>query len=206
LILRLCDVDAYVKGQTNCPDNDPEAADIWSFNDAYAQLLIVNNIEDAEMVHVGECDSAHEMWANLEAVHEPRGYQTFIAHMRNLLHTTYELEDSEGENISDHLGKLKQYWEQISLFGDDYFEITDILFKVIIISSLPPSWDTFTESYVGLGGRAGVNDPKPHMTSQQLIGVIKKEYVQRQLTKRRSAMKRECQSNNKDQNYKKRRW
>jgi hypothetical protein len=40
------------------------------------------------------------------------------------------------------------------------FKISDVLFKIIISSSLPLSWDTFTEPYVG--GRKGVIETDPN--------------------------------------------
>jgi hypothetical protein len=57
LMLKLCGVDSYIQGTVNEPnsDNDPEGAGNWAFNDTYAKLLITNNIEVAQMVHVGQC-------------------------------------------------------------------------------------------------------------------------------------------------------
>jgi hypothetical protein len=53
---------------------------------------------------------------------------------------------------------------------DNNFKISDPLFKVIILSLLPLSWDTSTESYIG--GQKGVikTDPKKLMKSQEFIG------------------------------------
>ena len=61
------------------------------------------------------------------------------------------------------------------------FLITDHFFKVILISSLPPLWDTFTDPYSG--GRKGVieTDPKKLMSLQELISILKEEYLQRQV-------------------------
>ena len=113
----------------------------------------------------------------LDAVHESKGHQTIVSIIRNLFHTKAD----ENSNINDHLNQLKQYWERINQIDDDDFKISDVLFKVIISSSLPLSWDTFTESYVG--GRKGVTetDPKKLMGSQQFIGILKEEYLQRQI-------------------------
>ena len=64
---------------------------------------------------------------------------------------------------------------------EENFKISDVLFKIIISSSLPLSWDLFTESYVG--GQKGVieTNQKKLMGSQQFIGILKEEYIQRQL-------------------------
>jgi len=71
---------------------------------------------------------------------------------------------------------------------DNDFKISDVLFKIIISSSLPLSWDTFTESYVG--GRKGITetDPKKLMGSQQFIGILKEEYLQRRLQAEKGEM------------------
>ncbi|KAF8238110.1 hypothetical protein L208DRAFT_1243950 [Tricholoma matsutake] len=74
---------------------------------------------------------------NLEAIHELKGHQMIISYIRNLFHTMAD----DRENISKHLNQLKQYWEQINTMGNKDFRISDVLFKVIISLSLPPSWD-----------------------------------------------------------------
>jgi hypothetical protein len=129
------------------------------------------------MVHVGQCDTAKGMWDNLEAVHESKGHQTIVSIIRNLFHTKAD----ETSDINEHLNQLKIYWERINQMNEENFKISDVLFKIIISSSLPLSWDSFTESYVG--GRKGVieTDPKKLMGSQQFIGILKEEYTQREL-------------------------
>ena len=127
------------------------------------------------MVYVGQCETAFAIWQSLEAIHEATGHQTIITVIRNLFHTVAD----ESVNISDHLNILKTNWEHINQVGDDDFKISDLLFKIIISSSLPMVWDAFTEPYVR--GRKGVTDrdPKKMMTSQQFIGILKDEYQHR---------------------------
>ena len=173
-ILRLCGVEGYAEGTIKRPDSAPDA-DNWDYNDNYAQILIVNNVAQTEMIHVGQSVTAHAVWSNLEAVHESKGHQTITAIIRNLFRTTAE----EDANISEHLNTLKTYWERINLIDDEDFRIPDVLFKGIISSSLPLSWDAFTEPYVG--GQKGIEDkdPKKLMKSQQFIGILKEEYTRR---------------------------
>jgi transposase InsO family protein len=175
-VLRLCSIEPYVAGKVKVPI-DAKGAENWEFNDIYAQTIIVNNISSTEIVHVSQCDSAKAIWDSLEAVHESKGHQTIVSVIRNLFQTKAE-EDSD---INEHLNKLKQYWERINQMNEEDFRISDVLFKIIISSSLPLSWDTFTESYVG--GRKGMTeiDPKKLMGSQQFIGILKEEYQQKQL-------------------------
>jgi len=96
--------------------------------------------------------------------------------MLNLFNTIAD----EGDNIIEHLDKLNQYWEKINLMGDGDYKISDMLFKDIIAFSLPLSWVTFEALYVG-----GVidKDPRRLITSQQMIGALKEEYLRRELLK-----------------------
>ena len=66
---------------------------------------------------------------------------------------------------------------------DNDFKISDIFFEVILLSSLPESWDTFTEPYVGVHKGVDKNDPKKTVSSQEFIGILKEEYIQEKLWK-----------------------
>ena len=166
-------MEAYAEGKIGIPE-DTKSVENWEFIDIYVQLMIIKNISSTKMVHVSQCSTAKAMWDNLEAVHKLKGHQSIISIIRNLFHTKAD----EDSNISKHLNQLKKYWERINQMDDDDFKISDVLFKVIISSSLPLSWDTFTESYIG--GRKGMTeiDPKKLMGSQQFIGILKEEYLQ----------------------------
>lgn len=170
--LYLCGIDDYVSGTIAHPD-DPVQRTNWDYNDKYAQFVIQNNITNPEMLYVGQCKTADEMWMNLEAVHEAKGHQTIIAVIRNMFHTSAD----ENANISDHLNMLKGYWEHVNMMDDEDFRISDRFFKVIISSSLPANWDVFTDAYVGSRKGEKDSDPKKLMTSQQFIGILKEKYL-----------------------------
>ena len=175
-VLHLCGVEEYAKGRISCPNDIKNTAN-WEFNDNYAQAVILNTITSTEMVHVGQCRTAQAVWENLEAIHELKGHQTIVSIIQNLFHKKAK----EGSNINEHLGKLMEYWERINQINEEDFKISDTLFKIIISSSLPLSWDSFTESYVGSRKSMIQTDPKKMMGSQQFIGILKEEYIQRQL-------------------------
>jgi len=86
----------------------------------------------------------------------------------------------EGANILKHLEMVKDVWSHINLLGDDLgdkdFRVSDFFFKAIIASSLPPSWDNFTETYIGGNIKLFRLDPKKMMGSQEFIGLIISEY------------------------------
>jgi len=71
----------------------------------------------------------------------------------------------------------------LNVLDNEDFRITDIQFKTIIASSLPPSWDAFTEPYVGRRQGTIETDPKKLTSSQEFIRIIKEEYGRRKARK-----------------------
>ena len=62
------------------------------------------------------------------------------------------------------------------MVDDSSFKIPEAQFKIAIVSSLPPSWDSFTQPYISIYKGDHI-DPKIQATSQELIGILKEEYV-----------------------------
>ena len=110
-------------------------------------------------------------------IHESKGHQTIVSIIRNL----FNAKADDELDMNKHLTKLKQYWERINMLDKEEFKISEVLFKIIISSSLLVSWDTFTELYVGGGKGVTETGPKKLMGSQQFIGILMEEYLQRQL-------------------------
>ena len=127
------------------------------------------------MVHVTRLDTAHEIWKSLITIHETKDYQIAITIQRALFRKCA----SEGDDVIEHLTELKKLWERLNVLEDANFRITDIQFKTIIASSLPPSWDIFTEPYVGRQVSVAEHDPKKLTSSQEFIRILKEEYVKR---------------------------
>ena len=87
------------------------------------------------MVHVTHLNTAHEIWKSLKAIHETKDYQIAITIQCALFRKCA----MDGDDIMEHLTQLKKQWECLNVLEDDNFHITDIQFKTIIASSLPPS-------------------------------------------------------------------
>lgn len=177
--LRLCGVEGYAEGKMKRPEN-PQDADNWDYKDNYAQLLILNNISSTDVVHVGPCATANAMWVSLEAEHDPEssGHQTLPAVGRSLFRTVA----GEGANISEHLYKLKIYWERFTSMSGNLGREPDTAFKIIIAISLPPSWYTFIEPYLPFNIGVGGTDPRKRIRSQEFIGILNEEYLRRKRT------------------------
>jgi hypothetical protein len=63
------------------------------------------------------------------------------------------------------------------MLDDEDYSISDRHFKVLIATSLPLSWDVFTDQYIGRRKGKPVVDPKKRYSSQQFIDIIKEEYL-----------------------------
>ena len=175
-LLALCEVEPYICGEIQQPnkEDNPVGHDNWKRNDNYAKHLITQNVGNKPIIHIQHGSTSHVAWKNLEAIYEDKSQETAVAIIHNLWHTTAE----EDEDISEHLNTLKKYWECLNLVKDGNFKIPEVQFKIAIVSSLPPSWDNFTWPYISVR-KGDSTDPKLVATSQELIGVLKEEYVQR---------------------------
>jgi len=169
----LCNVTEYVFGDVQRPNsaNDPVGARNWDFNDSYAAMLIYKNISTVQKVHVGQDNSAYEVWRNMEVIHEITGHIMIITWIWTLFKCTAK----EGDDVLEHLSNLKTIWEHINLLSTQDFMISDMFFKIIISSSLPLSWDAFTQAYVVETRCHATRNPFKNMNSQEFIGIIKAE-------------------------------
>ena len=173
-LLALCEVEPYVHGEIQQPNRDEDQIghENWKKNDNYAKHLITQNVGDEPIIHIQHGSTSHVAWKNLEAIYEDKSQETAVAIICNLWHTTAE----EDDDISEHLTTLKKYWERLNLVDDGNFKIPEIQFKITIVSSLPPSSDNFTRPYISIR-KGDSTDPKLMATSQELIRVLKKEYI-----------------------------
>ena len=174
LLFKLFKVQDYVQGKVTCPDphDDPEGAENWGYNDTFAQLLITSNITPSERVHTNGCPMSNHMWLSLQSMHESTSHLILTTHLCTLMNTTA----AEGNNIIEHISKLKQCWDQLSLFGDTNYHVSKFLFKQIIASSLPESWDQYTDQFIAGQLDFVDTDPKKNIDNQQFIGILKQEY------------------------------
>ena len=174
LLFKLFKVQEYVLGKVSCPDpqDNPVGTENWGYNNTFAQLLIMSNIAPLERVHTNGCPMSNRMWLSLQSMHESTSHLILTTHLCTLMNTTA----AEDNNIPEHISKLKQCWDQLSLFGDTNYCISEFLFKHIITSSLLESWDQYTDQFVA-GQLDFVNmDPKKNINNQQFIGILKQKY------------------------------
>ncbi len=109
------------------------------------------------MVYVTRLNTAQEIWKSLQVIHKMKDYQIAIS----IQHALFRKCASDSDDIVEHLTQLKKQWKRLNVLEDTDFHITDIQFKMIIVSSLPNSWNNFTEPYVGRHVGVTEQDPNP---------------------------------------------
>jgi len=124
------------------PDTDPDSVENWHFNDSYIKMLIAKYIAEDKMIHTTGCQTAKDMWANLEKFYQLTSYSLIT----DILRTLSNMQARDGNNIPKHLLKLKNQWEKIQQFKDEenHMIYNNMYFKQQIAQSLPCSWDNFT--------------------------------------------------------------
>ena len=146
---------------------NPIGTENWEYNDAYAKMLITNNITLVEKIHTNGAPTANCMWMNLQTMHKSTNHLVLTGYMWNLM-----VHAPEDVNVTEHLGKLNIHWGQVQSFLVYNQKIADAVYKCIIASSLPPSWDSFTDPYVAGKFDEVSDDPKKMLDSQQFIAII----------------------------------
>ena len=158
LLTGYCDVDGYVKGNIKHPDpqTNPITAANWDHNDRYAMMILRRNVNANILVHINQCKTAYEAWQTLQAVFETRNEGVAMSYAKML----YELRAREGDNIDEHITLLKKYLDCVNSMHDENFYINDTLFKGVITSLLPQSWEAFLMPYIGMCTAYNKQDPK----------------------------------------------
>jgi len=119
------------------------------------------------MVHIAGAKSAEEMWKQLTLVKEVRGRLGILSYRRSLYRTVAD----ESTDIVVHMTMLRQLQEQLHLMGS---LVSDDEFIILLITSLPESWDQFTTAYLGANGN------NTTVTSHELVAIITEENCRRQ--------------------------
>jgi hypothetical protein len=113
LAVDICHLDEYVTGKIKCPDAtvDTDGYANWRYNDTYTQKVIRDRLSDDQKFHTSNCSTAHEMWTNLEGIHQSCGKQTKNQIMREIT----DMKAKEGDDIVEHLTQIKQLWDKMTL-------------------------------------------------------------------------------------------
>jgi DNA-binding Lrp family transcriptional regulator len=140
-----------------------EMMDKWKEGDSKARTCIELAIGDAEMIHISGTTTVQEMWNQLITVKESKGQLGVLATRRAL----YKASAEEGIKMVTHISKLRQMQEELHIMGN--LDLSDEDFVMILLTSLPESWDNYTTSLFGSSGN------KPSITSHELVAILLEE-------------------------------
>jgi hypothetical protein len=170
-VLRDLNLEKYIEktamspiaADLNNPTKDEtNEMDKWQEGDARTRTRIKLAIGDTEMIHISGASTAHEMWDQLTTVKESKGHLEVLATRRALYRATAE----EGFEMVTHISKLCQLQEELHVFGS---LVSNEDFVMILLTSLPESWDNYTMSLFGLSGN------KPNVKWHELVAVLLEE-------------------------------
>ena len=135
----------------------------WHEGDAKARTRIELAVGDTEMVHLSGADIAKEMWDQLCMVKEAKGWIGVLA----TRHALYHMEADENSfDMVEHILKLWRLQEELHLMDN---KVNDEDFVMILLTSLPESWDVYTSAYLGSSSN------KPTLRSHELITILYEE-------------------------------
>ena len=154
-VLRDLDLERYIDEKSTPPrpvkpteptSEETKAIEDWKTGDAKTRTRIELSLGDSEMIHISGAETASQMWKQLKQVKESKGKLGILATRRSL----YRAMAEEGFDMIEHISQLRKLQEELHAMGH---KVEDEDFIMILITSLPESWDSFTSAY--LGARSG---------------------------------------------------
>ncbi|KAK8694888.1 hypothetical protein V6N13_072432 [Hibiscus sabdariffa] len=119
----------------------------WELLNRKAVAMIFMYIDISLFEHVSTYTNAYELWSKLESmIHKTP------PHKAHLLRRLVKLEYNDGQSMIEHLNNFKGVVNQLSKIE---MKIDDELQALLLLSSLPESWDTLvvTLSNLALDGK-----------------------------------------------------
>ncbi len=134
--------------------------------DRKVQTQIELMLSNMQMIHITGAITAAEIWKQLKLVKEVRGKLGILSYCHCLYHTVAD----ESTDIVEHITKMQRTQEELGMLRS---QVSDEDFLILLITSLPESWDQFTTVYLGATGN------NPTVTSYEFIAIIMEENCRR---------------------------
>lgn len=158
----------YVDGSTQ--RSATNAAD-WRKNDAKALRQIRMRVAKDIVVYVQDASSAKEAWDTLAETFRPAGAMGIVMLRRKL----YRAECPEGGDIEEHLRRMREWNSELNALGQ---KLADADFSLMILTSLPESWDSFIRG-IDIDDLAGTDLTPARITPAKLIARVLQENKRR---------------------------
>lgn len=139
------DTWAYVSGEKPKPVISTDSAaratsqathTAWVVEDRKAKSNLILSISPSELKQVKGCETSKDVWDKLESIYASKG----LARKATLLKGLMLNKMSEGDDVKDHLNDL---FDAVDKLQSMNVEINGDMLAIIILYSLPDSYDTF---------------------------------------------------------------
>jgi hypothetical protein len=142
--------------------DETKAIKKWTDGDAKMRTRIELAVGDSEMIHLVGARTAREMWKQLTLVKESCGKLGVLATRRMLYRSIAE----ESFDLLEHISKLWKLQEELHLMSS---LVLDEDFAMLLVLSLPESWDLYTSAYLGSKADGTI------LTLHKLVVILLKE-------------------------------
>jgi len=154
------------EGTWKCIDEvrPDEPDDEWVSKDEKAQTTLSLSVSDDQIVHICKCESAREMWEELQKVHERANLSNKLYLMRKL----YQTKLSRSHDMNDYIRSALEMVERLRGIGED---IPDFHVAALLLSGLPESYENLVTA---LDAR-----PDDELTLEYVKGKLVDEFKRR---------------------------
>lgn len=147
-------------------EDTPTPADAaWSKRDDQARATIGLLVEDNQLLHIRNANTAREAWAALKGYHQKATLTSKVLLLKRVCRTVLK----EGGDMEEHITTISNHIEQLTALGQ---ELPDNLVAALLLGSLPESYETLVTA---LESR-----PESDLTSQLVKNKLIDEYKRRQ--------------------------
>ncbi|QRV95121.1 gag-polypeptide of LTR copia-type [Ceratobasidium sp. AG-Ba] len=155
----------------------------WNKRNRQALGMIRRRIESAPMTHIARCTNSFEAWDVLARLYQSIGSGAMIL-LRNRFSN---LRMSEGDNLEDHIKKLRKVFDElnIALLAEGSTTIKELEFIRQLLASLPESWQIIVSI---IDQTPDATDPDGITLSQNIQSRLLNEYQRRSIATGEVAM------------------
>ncbi|QRV97022.1 Copia protein [Ceratobasidium sp. AG-Ba] len=163
----------------------PSQTDInnWNKRNCQALGMIRRRIESAPMTHIACCTNSFEAWDVLAQLYQSIGSGAMIL----LCNRFSNLHMSEGDNLEEHIKKLRKVFDElnIALLAEGSSTIKELEFIRQLLASLPESWQIIVSI---INQTPDATDPDGITLSQNIQSRLLNEYQRRRIATGEVAM------------------
>jgi gag-polypeptide of LTR copia-type/Domain of unknown function (DUF4219) len=140
------DLWEYVDGTTTQPSDQTLGRGTWVKKDRMALSTIRLRVADKMLIYVASSTTLKEAWDTLKSLLETQGALGIVLAWRKL----FQSQCADGMPIEKHIQTLRGYQEELHNLGQ---KIDGEEFSIILLTSLPESWDNYIASTSGKSGK-----------------------------------------------------